>query len=257
MIITVGLSVVKILASELQFSADLLWAERSYFSAESGVEKALLDLKGDPVIHLIDERVFELEDLDGATTDLSINNRLDETNNQIEIPNASAIKLRLGHEINGMKEPVNIEKIELKIEGAGTTDPAGNFVLWKILCPNDNALTGRMAGMGTDSFVELKNLVGESSWLDTYGILQQSSGTVSTFWGTIPESEKTECWLSLQNISTQKIEVEILNNGILMPPPIAKVRSIGKSGEREKIVEFLYRQKNLSPYFDFGFIQQD
>ena len=42
-----------------------------------------------------------------------------------------------------------------------------------------------------------------------------------------------------------------------MPPEKALIKSIGKSGGREKIISFEYAQKNLSTFFDFGFFHTD
>ena len=197
MIITVGLGVVRILVSELQFSADLLWSERSYFAAESGVESALLELKDDPILHIPpSENIYEIEDLDGAQTDISIQNRLDETNNIIKIPKASAVKLKLITD-------TNLPQLEWKISGDGESAEA---ILWKILCPEGSALGGRKGF--TEEFESFGNESGD---------LQDSSSetrTVVNFWNNL-SIDKTTCWFSIQNISSNGsfVSIEINPDG--------------------------------------------
>ncbi len=252
LIITVGLGVVRILASELQFSADLLWAERSYFAAESGVEKALLDLKGNPTLHQENVQEFDVDTLDGAETSLSIFNQINDTNNIIDIPNASALKLRLEHQIPPNPGPVDITQLEWEI----ITDEPNDVLLWKIICPQSRAITGRSKTLGANVWAAFGGLNGDYEWDENGTPRLTKDAPVEGFWNETSLEDKKQCWLSLQNIAPVDISLKI-NPNINMPPDKAKVRSVGKSGEREKIVEFLYRQKNLSPYFDFGFIQQD
>jgi hypothetical protein len=152
LILVVGLGLSQVLMTELEFSADLLFSEKAYFAAESGVEKSLLALKDKPLNYVKEENVSVAT---GATYDLNIANQVGKFEFDLE-PNES-VKFRLGYDNDknfaGYKLiPTTGFSVKLKSE----TEDAMEKLQWRILClknangENPAKKTIALFGNGTD-----------------------------------------------------------------------------------------------------------
>jgi hypothetical protein len=237
LILTVGLGLAKILATEVHFSADILFSEKAYFAAESGVEVALIELKKNPVQNIKDHQIS----LDDATSNIAIGNLLDEFSFSLE--QFQTQKLRLQKDSNSGKtfaEGGPVDSFDLEVDG-------GRFH-WKFLCQTSDEKT-----------VALQNVFGSGKYQDFYsqmGKYDNKNGiTISgkTF-NDIKISIKN-CFFSITNLGPSTMTVTF--SGTELPPPRATVRATGISGNRKKTIAFEYAQKNLSSFFDFGLFHTD
>lgn len=251
MILAIGLGLVKILTTELQFSADLIFSEKAYFAAESGVEIALLELNKEPVQNTENAVIFEEPDFSGARSELTIENLEDEFG--FNLTPKETVKLRLrkdtdpGKDLNLAIQPVTNFKISV--------NPAGD-VRWKIIC------TKTMKDEKAHRTVSIQNTLSStfmeiSSQSGTYDDEDGASSntSVSTFFANLGDEDQKTCFLSLTNLANTNLEITFSNTE--MPPPRAKVIATGKAGNREKTIIFEYAQKRLSPFFDFGLLHID
>ncbi|MBT3349481.1 hypothetical protein HN954_05065 [bacterium] len=236
LILTVGLGLSRALMRELDFSSDLILSEKSYFGAESGVELALLKLKKEPTQNLEPTEILSAENFSNTSVSLEIQNLVE--NFKFTLAPKSSAKFWLRRDIDLG------ETFEKKPVRDFSFSPKKNWddsVQWKIQCNSDGnsatALLGKTAGETAIS----KSTTGENS------------ESIETF---LAGFQKPNCSFSLINLSGNSFEISA-NAPKKMPPHEATIRAIGESGGREKVVEFRYRQKNLSPFFDFGLLQKN
>ena len=237
MILALALSLAKIVSNELQFSADLLLGERAYFAAESGVEAALLYLKVDP-INLVEREV----DLPSSTrSNITIINSVEEFD--FVLNPSESLRWRLGVDSEkGFNVTAGLVR-NFEIIG----DNLDGVLQWKIQC----ASTGKTLVLQKRA---QGNLVSGSNMGVSDDGISVGSLSIDDFLSGVDDSGK--CFVSLTNFGEAVITGKVTANG-LMAPAQTKVQAIGSSGGREKIIEFEYRQKNLSPFFDFGLLQSE
>lgn len=240
LVLTVGLALSKIMATELQFSTDLLFAEKAYFSAESGVEKALIELKKSPINHIniTDQHQFFPDQ--SSTFDLHTHNSVQEKT--VIIPGKTNLQFRLKNDT----DPTFAEQVVAVTDFDIT--PSHTDFSWKIRCQTDTSIQSLEKEWNhLRTTKKLSNLRG----LFDPGVgLLQDNISVKDFFDTLSPDQKKTCFCTLSNLSTQPLTI-ILQHDTPFTPPIATVRSSGHSVARSKTIEFDYRQKNLSPFFDF------
>ncbi len=277
LILAVGLGLSRVLMTELEFSADLLFSEKAYFAAESGVEKSLLALKDKPLNYVSES---DKEVGTGATYDLEIANSVKEF--PFVLDENETIKFRLGVDTNESFAGYSVRPI--------TSFKVDNLVgikrnlHWKILCLVDsggNPALQRSSGQAhRQSSGQAKKTVALSGTGDNFtkgnyddGENEITTETIVNFLGRY-NSEGNPCFMSLSNFSEinegnssrtnpSTFNSQQTNNskirGIFKPiipetiaPAKVKITATGKSFSREKIVSFDYWQKNLSAVYDLG-----
>ncbi len=249
LVVSVGLS--QVLMTELEFSADLLFAEKAYYAAESGIERSLLALKDQP-LNLVKEAEKKVGT--SAEYDLNINNSV--PNFPFKLANNETIKFRLGVDTEDSFEVDLALRNNFEIE---ISQGSPNDLQWKVLCKNNNdtvALYGRGDDFSQGTFDD--------------GVSVQEDKSLSNFLinYNLPESL---CFMSLKNISKGEQDVTkngfsqvpnftgstiegtfIVKNNDEIAPDQVEIVAVGRSVSREKKVKFNYRQKNLASVFDLG-----
>jgi len=245
LILVTGSGLANLLMKELQFSEDFLFAERSYYAAESGIEKALFALNSSPIQNIENENI----PLGSATTTLTIENSVAAF--PVELLANQTIKLRLKLDSDPTFAesitPILLQNLKLNF-----TNFTSNSLQWKILCQQSSSPIS-LQNVLSSEISDFKNFIGTKETVSGNALLV----SVETFWNALSDPEKKSCFLSLQNLNendTLRFEIALASN---LPPATATVVSHGKSGSREKIIKFDYRQSNLASFFDFGFFHSD
>lgn len=233
-VLSIGMTAVRLVLKQVVFTADLVQSERAYFAAESGVETALLKLSESPLQHWETTR-----SLGASEFDLHIENQV--LDFEVLLPPRANTKFRLGRDLNidatlSDDDPVNFD---LRV------NPDDAFQ-WSILC-REGGGTLSIQGQGSVDVVDLfnKNAVDSSQ-----------AGIFETF-NTLVVSDKSKCFFSLTNVSDQVLDFYFDARGLTMTPDRAHITSIGRSGNREKHIQFDYRQANIGSLFDFTFFHRD
>lgn len=242
-ILTVGLSLAQILTTELQFSSDLLFAEKAYFGAESGVEKALIELKKQPLNHINVTNKTDFFPDESVSFDLNTHNAVHST--IVKIPPLENIKFQLAKDTDGQfTTGISTDNIDF------TITPSNDTFSWKIQC---NTMTTPVSLESSTGFTNTTNLLHLSGNFDT-GLGQLIPNMTTTNFFLASGIDRDSCFMSMTNLNDiNDLTVTLENSADTFAPPIARVRSVGNSVSRQKIIEFEYRQKNLSPFFDFLF----
>ena len=246
LILMVALGLSRVLMTELEFSADLLFSEKAYFAAESGVEKSLLALKDKPLNYVVeaDKPVGK-----GATYSLVIANKVKEFD--IDLDHNKSVKFRLGHDDSESfagYSLIPVTNFEIN------TEEKNKNVKWKILClidENPAKKTVALFGNGRD-FTSGNFDDGTNATTGDDHELSFTTESVSQFLGQYNNIENL-CFMSLTNFGEREFR------GIFTPtlpefvaPAKVNITATGKSFSREKIVSFDYWQKNLSALYDLG-----
>jgi hypothetical protein len=246
LMLTVGIMSARLAVRELELSADLFLSERAYFSAESGVEKALWLLKDDPINHVEPDDTTVIAQLEDTHTEVSIRNLIDiSTGNfpketfSFVLPPLDSQKFRFQRDNNpGIDtEPETLTgTVEIDV------DIASRF-FWRILCDDGSNNTLALQAEAPD---DIGNLITEPGTLD--------DGTSTTFsaWSGI---DKKTCFISIQNLDSD--ERTYTFSGTTMAPHAAHIHSVGTHLGREKHIRFDYAQKSLGSLFDFSFLHSD
>lgn len=239
MLLALALALTKIMSNELQFSADLLLAERSYFAAESGVEQSLLSLRYEP-INWVDIST----PLPGpATAFVEVENA--KTEFLFSLLPKTTIRWRLGFDPD--PEMTVAAELVREFQIAGTN--IFGDLQWKIQC-------SVLASNGTE-MLQSRATSNQVSGSDT-GVWDNgtTTGTKTIHDFLTSMSDETLCFISLTNFGINDITGTVTTPEN-MAPAQTLVRAIGQAGGREKIIEFEYRQKNLNPFFDFGILHKN
>lgn len=242
LILGVGISLAQVLATELEFSADLLFAEKSYFAAESGIEKALIELKENPIQQIDDS--FYLSDADeSAEFNLNIGNGIKDIS--FTIPEKGNIQFQLKKDTDDTEGADEQPVTDLFIQPSNT-----NF-RWKVQCEQQCSSCAR--GKKTRAIVN--NWSAQGGGKDLKELKDENGKSVQVFWGELKTEEKKSCFLTLENMKDEDLKIEI-TSGEYFTPPKAQIKSIGKSGSRKKIMTFDYTQKKLANIFNFGLLNR-
>jgi hypothetical protein len=245
LILVTGSGLANLLVKEIQFSSDFLFAEKSYYAAESGVEKALFALNSSPIQNIINENI----PIGTAETMLNIKNAVNTFS--VELPPNKTVKLRLKIDDDGTFNesirPISLENLTFNF-----TDFTTDSFQWKILCEKSGSPISLQDVLSSAS-PTFKNFQGIKETITN----NSPNVSVETFWNALSETEKKSCFLSLQNLNesdTLKFNINLANN---FSPSTATITSHGIAGKREKIIKFDYKQKNLASFFDFSFFHSD
>lgn len=241
LILTIGLGLSRTLSQELKFSSDLIFSEKAYFGAESGVEAALLELKEHPVQHRESSELLSAGEMSGTAVHLEIQNKKETFD--FVLPGGTSAKFRLQQDVDetGEYEPESVR--EFSFTSGENWDKA---VQWKIQCENPGDVTEALIGKTGNG-----PLFPSSSGRRNTELQQ----TIQFFLNT--QTDENTCFLTLINTSTNPFFITAGSFDPTMAPLAAQVRATGKTSRREKVVQFLYRQKNLSPFFDFGLLHRE
>ncbi len=245
LILVTGSGLANLLMKETQFSVDFLFAEKSYYAAESGVEKVLFLLKNSPIQNVQNTEI----PVGTAKTIVNIDNSVDIF--PIKLTPNKTVKLRLKVDDDGTFSesirPISLENLTFDF-----SEFSSNSFQWKILCQQSGSPISLQNVLNSQNSI-FKNFTGTRET-----IVGNSPGIkVENFWNTLSENEKKSCFLSLQNLNetdTLRFIIELADN---LPPEITTIISHGTAGSREKIIKFNYHQKNLASFFDFGFFHSD
>lgn len=244
LVISIGLS--RVLIAELEFSADLLFSEKAYFAAESGVEKSLLVLKKNSLNWVEGQEPFPVGT--GTEYEMAIANAVKIFD--VSLGAFESIKFRLAVDTDSSgSEPVIEPVVNIRLTQDNGSTPLNNPDLqWKFLCPVSNLVTGTVQTVSiqgrADDFFRGRYDDGTQS-IDNYD--------VALFWNNKDEN----CFMSLTNQSSDQDAPNIVgsiavNSDRTIAPAKVAIRVVGTSFSREKIVTFEYFQKNLASVFDFG-----
>lgn len=240
MMLALALTLTKIVSNELQFSADLLLAERSYFAAESGVEQALLSLKNEPINWVDAKKTILPHD---SVTEVTVENS--QSTFPLTLDPKVSIRWQFGTDSDASFNVVPHIVRNFTLDGAGMA----HKLQWKFQCSQPNSPKTEML----QSRAQSNQVSGSDTGTWDNGI-QTGTKTIQEFLAGL--SDETRCFLSLTNFGDTPI-VATFSTTQKMAPPQTIVRATGTAGGREKIIEFEYRQKNLTPFFDFGLLQKD
>ncbi len=237
-ILTLGLGLAHVITQEIQFSADLLWGEKSYFAAESGVEYALLDLKTQPVSFVQSEMILSSNDVSFF---LENGNQVKEY--QKTLQPLEALQFRLQKDIDITKE----SDIEF---GIPNSISVSQMAFWELQCQNAAEVQALSGNIESQRSVLIREMESENT---------APPQKISDFLENLDEDAM--CFLTLENLSDTNIIDIVLQSheedSDQFTPPIATVKSRGVAGGREKIIQFEYAQKNLTRLFRFGFLNQN
>lgn len=239
LILTVGMTLAQILAREIHFSSDLWFAEKAYFAAESGVEKALIELKKNPVNWIEQETNLDFFPDESADFSLQTQNRVQQNTFTIPAQDTVQFRLRVDGNSSYVEEVSPVTDFDIS--------PSSDKFRWKIQCQAENIVS--LTGTGFSGERLLEDLWG--SYDPGEGLVRVASA--QDFFAALTEDQKKTCFMTF-TAGQGNVSVELSSSGnVFFSPPIALIRSVGTSVTRQKIIEFDYRQKNLSPFFDFVF----
>lgn len=251
LVVSVGLS--QVLITELEFSADLLFSEKAYFAAESGVEKSLLALKEKPLNLVIEDGVAVGT---GATYDLNIANSVEQF--PFSLAKDETMKFRLGVDTSDnfaeySLKPVTTFKINKSSEPNAVAFSNADLQ-WEIICPKKGEgrtiKTVSLQGRGDDFSKGIYDDGLHPLITNIDGEIVGPEENLAKFLGENNLGEDI-CFMSLTNTES----IDITGNFSVykkIAPAKVKITASGKSFSREKIVNFEYRQKNLSSLLDLG-----
>ena len=239
-ILSLGLGAAQTVIKELNFATDLLFSEQAYYAAESGVEAALIDLQENPVQHVTSTIV----DLGNSTFEpLIFNTRLNtETFNFVVRPLASQrFRLLADSDETDVYAPELASAFDIEVTADGLDDLDWQ---WKALCQNPSGETFALQDtLTTGNYADF--LINNEG--------KDAAGRAINFANWRTTNNGNNCFFSVQSLSeSNNLNFTFTANDIIAPP-VAKVRSIGKAGQRQKRIEFDYAQQNLGGLFDFVF----
>jgi len=254
LMLTVGIMSARLAVRELELSADLFLSEKAYFSAESGVEKALFLLKTEPLAHVqpsdgSDDLTYPdvtHPTLEDADTEVTINNLINNTTGDFPEDEFSftleplkSQRFRFAYDDDPL---LNTNKVALTGSVNIDIDTPGSY-FWRILCVDGSGNTLALQKQASDDIGDLTSTTGN---LD--------NGTSENFnnWSGI---HKTSCFLTIQNLATAERTFTL--SGTTMAPHAAHIHAIGQHQGREKHIRFDYAQSTLGDLFDFSFLHSD
>ncbi|HEY5713760.1 MAG TPA: pilus assembly PilX N-terminal domain-containing protein [Candidatus Gracilibacteria bacterium] len=292
MMLSLALTAVNVLVTDVEVLEDFIAGEQAYFAAESGMEEALMALEDEPVDLVIDKNII-ISDTQNVI--LNIPNQV-ATPFEFDLPVNTSRKLRLKTDSdidlrNPTLSPVKDFQIQASEVGGGIFDPTIDRIHWEIACLEDVIDPSRpafqkktIALQRLEAATEFegagKSLAGLTGNFDAFerqptsglpgGASHRSiSGTalVSSFLngGVIPsgggllggltDPEVQTCFFTITNNADAEVRVVITPTGP-MPPDKVIIRSEGQAGGRRKIIEFVRFQTNIGEIFGFTFFHR-
>lgn len=247
-ILTLGTALLQSIATESKFSADLLFSEKAYFTAESGIELGLLALKEEPT-QSTDELPFTVGNYQGL---LSLNTS-QETFSVIIPPNQS-VKMFLRKD-TATKDLAYTPQPSFQTPFVIT--PRQQQYQWKVLCPqtltNGTKRNASLQGisLSAENFIPLSATGTLDYFVSSRQTKTENSASLQTLLALAKNSEDAQnCFLSIKNLSSTTMTLSA--SGDQVTPPQSVIVSQGIAGNKEKVLQFEYTHKNLSSVFDFG-----
>ncbi len=274
--LSLGLTALNLVVSDAKVAQDFIFSERAYFAAESGMERSLLQLKLNPVEHVEAYEIPLNEDL-GQVSVIDINNR--ESEFVFDIPPFKSRKFRLRKETDACSKELYIDETnddcfkstdDFKVQVIDRDSSITESMHWKYICSevfdDDKSRTVSLQdSLPIGQWETEKSMASQIGKWDTFNLITAQGGdryvaeTISdTSVGSFLSRTglvNTSCFFSLTNNSaTATLKVKVSANGTdVMSPYATRITSVGRSGSREKTIEFNYVQKNLGELFDFVF----
>ena len=240
-VLLIGVGLSRILIQDMFALRSAVFTEKAYYGAESGVEIALQEIKDEPIdsINVLDIPLAQ------STVDLLVENSVEEES--FIITPSKTERLRFAYD-NDSSQGESIQSVSgLSIE----TDEGG--LLCRFICKNSADLTVSIQGTEDVRIDPKKNFSSFDGTIDN-SVGATIPGTVSSFLSGLGVA-KTSCYLNLQNIGGDPIEVG-LSSGSSFSPLKTHIVSTGKAGEKVKVISF-DSQNSLGSFFDFGFLFQE
>ena len=244
LILTIGINASKLLMKEVSFSADFVQAERAYFAAESGIEKALLELNEQPVQNVEGQTIPIGEK---SAVELTIVNEVDRF--AFALPPLGNQKFRLTHDTDpSLEESIAfMNDLSLNVQ---PQEGISNKFLWKVLCQS-------RAEINTISIQKIVEDNGEVNISNLFA----SPGTDNQNQERSLNSVQSEiaphsCFFSVQNL-LPRTTLDFVFTGTNITPHKATIVAKGQSGKQEKHIVFEYAQKNIGSLFDFTFLHTE
>lgn len=227
MILTLGQSILRLQGAEMQFSANLYYAEQAYYAAESGLEQSLMWLENEPLEYLKDYAPEELlPDVEQAIT---IENNLPEFSFMLGPEEAKQFTLQVDTDPNnrlGASVPVEtIGSFQLiaDTDGVPVAGVVNTYELNLCLGSPQNSIEASSAN-GAPKTVSNPITNGKC-------IVQITNQNVAT---------------SDPNENAERTMTFTFTRESGMSPHRAQITSIGKAGTREKHLSFgLERNKSI------------
>lgn len=270
LILLLGLSAAALMARELNLATDVLYSERAYYAAEGGIERALiaLNVPNEGVQH-IDKNTEALSGFAGVSDQAT--DSYYAIDNQVDSGEIFSFDL----------EPFGAQKFRFQYDDVSTlgfnadvssdmqisVDPSVRYQ-WRFICQASDNRTYALVGSHTGNLMSIKNAAGLiedsdptdrsvnfSSWNQVCGEYQVTpggGGSCITLL-TMGASEKESCFLSIQNLDDTDVANFKFRAAGKAAPHLAEVSARATAGNRTKIIEFDYLQKNLGGLFDFSF----
>lgn len=243
----IGLQAAAVIIKDLAVQEDLYFSEQAYFAAESGVESALWDLKIEPLQAYENVSTMLRPNVD---YDVSIENLVRAFELRILPYKSEKFRLRYDAEPDENFSEQPVVDFDLEIGSS----QAGNLIHWRVICQEEyggglvtTAVQGALAaGLYTDF------LTSQSGRYDRAdGTMIPSQGIKGYLDRGI--LRRDSCFFAVDNIASNEVLVRFESDQ--MSPAITEVTARTKVKNREKIIRFQYRQKNLAEIFDFVFLQ--
>ncbi len=254
LMITVGVMSARLAVKELSLSTDLFMSEKAYISAESGIEKALWQLKdSDNAINHVAPTLTPgdiIPELEDDHTEVSIRNLINTpdsfTKNDFTVSLAPLESTKFRFKKDTSNDVTNtVIEIDNTQSVAVEVNPNGDY-FWRFICSdgaNTIALQAKNVSLPSGN---ISNLMSEEGVLD--------DGSLERF-NTWTGINKDSCFISLQNLSGAPQSYTF--SGATMAPDAAHIYAIGNHLGREKHIRFDYAQKNLGSIFDFSFLHSE
>lgn len=251
LILTVGIMSARLAVRELELSADLFLSEKAYFSAESGVEKALFLLKTEPLAHVAPTlSTGDINALEDDHTEVSIRNLINATPNDFPENEFSftlePLKSQRFRFAQDSDPSITTTKTALTGPISIDIDSPGSY-FWRILC--DDGSGSKTLALQKEASDDISDLTTTTGNLD--------DGTSENFnhWSGI---EKASCFLTIQNLATTgRTFTFTVGTSNTMAPHTAHIHAIGEHQGRTKHIRFDYAQSTLGDLFDFSFLHSD
>ncbi len=260
LILTIGITASRLLLKDVSFAADSIMSEKAYYSAESGVESALWELRNEPVQHMMNINAPASINVE---YDLSIVNKIEpsavaplKNKFYFTLNKLANQQFRLRYDANNststsLQSPSNF-RLKATPQGVGTVE-----YQWKFTCQDNTATKNTFALEKNPSHSSPSNV---NDFLTSQTgchseIFSSCSNETFNTWAATRNIDKSSCFLMIQNLSDTPTKFTFSNT--TMAPHQAKIIAIGKSADREKHIVFDYAQKNIGSLFNFTFFHTE
>ncbi len=258
LILTMGLAGSRLLLKEVKMSAELWNSEQAYFSAEGGIEQALLFLEKNPVEFVEHEAIALVSDSDVSRikVDLSIKNQVSEFDFVLRPYENQKFRMLSDTDDSLSSSNQIFTALEMNVEEQPDKNNilvGGNLkYIWKILCRNTSENT-----VSIEKIEENKNHI--PNILTANGGSYESVDGSEINFGNLSDVNSDSCFFSVQSLVGDKDLKFTFYASVSdkITPNASKIIAVGSRNKQEKRLVFEYKQKNLGSLFDFTFLHTD